>query len=154
MCENKKECPSARMLRVPQSTRWDSDLVERMFADLPFKPCDTSLQSSNRVDDFLKRTVNVVEENPDRIGLTLLNGFIPNLRKQNNQNQPNHSAQPDEARTLRLHCCNRVGGYLDSPSEITSLPGKRPLSGKFNQLNRCLALGKVPGSCRQAKGGI
>ena len=85
MCENKKECPTAQMLRVPQSTRWDRDLVERMFADLPFKPCDTSLQSSNRVDDFLKRTVNVVEENPDRIGLTLLNGFIPNLRKQNNQ---------------------------------------------------------------------
>lgn len=52
MCEDKKECPTARMLRVPQSTRWDSDLVDRMFADLPFKPCDTSLQSSNRVDDL------------------------------------------------------------------------------------------------------
>ena len=85
MCENKKECPTARMLRVPQSTRWDSDLVERMFADLPFKPCDTSLQSSNRVDDFLKRTVNVAEKDPDGVGSTLLNRFIPNFREQNDQ---------------------------------------------------------------------
>lgn len=86
MCENKKECPTARMLRVPQSTRWDSDLVDRMFADLPFKPCDTSLQSSNRVDD-----------------------------------------------------------YQDSPQKTTSLPGKRPLSRKFNQLNSCPVLGKMLG---------
>ncbi|MBC6767353.1 hypothetical protein CRD08_00175 [Corynebacterium sp. LK15] len=85
MCENTQECPTARMLRVPQSTRWDSDLVDRMFADLPFKPCDTSLQSSNRVDDFLKRTVNVAEKDPDGVGSTLLNRFIPNFRKQNNQ---------------------------------------------------------------------
>ncbi|TXS79378.1 hypothetical protein CHU72_08410 [Corynebacterium sp. LK12] len=85
MCENKNECPTARMLRVPQSTRWDSDLVERMFADLPFKPRDTSFQSSNRVDNFLKRTVNVAEKDPGRIDFTLLNRCIPNSCKQNNQ---------------------------------------------------------------------
>lgn len=85
MCNDNNQCPTARMLRVPQSTRWDSDLVDRMFADLPFKPCDTSFQSSNRVDDFLKRTVNVAEKDPDGVGFTLLNRCIPNFCKQNNQ---------------------------------------------------------------------
>lgn len=85
MNSDERKCPTARMLRVPQQARWDNDLVDRMFADLPFKPHDTSLQSSDRVDNFLERTVDVVEENADRIGLTLVNRFTPNLRKQNNQ---------------------------------------------------------------------